>query len=156
MARAQRNKRRHHSRDLHGHGSLTCHRRSRLTESCNTAQTASAFWRKDRHRHRRPLLTAASTPAPFRGSLQQLRGLHLGTLGEVEDARAERKLLPADEPDSQIFLNRFHDGVLDGQAWNVLLSRVVGLPGNDSLEHTTQDSTVKAPRPTPSKRYVCM
>ena len=54
-----------------------------------------------------------------------------------------------DDPDFQMCIDELHDGVLDGQAWNVLLSRVVCLPGNDSLEHTTQDSIVNASRATP-------
>ena len=54
-----------------------------------------------------------------------------------------------DDPDFQICLDELHDGVLDGQAWDVILSRVVGLQGNDSLEHITQDSIVNASRATP-------
>ena len=54
-----------------------------------------------------------------------------------------------DDPEFQACLDDLHDGVDDGVAWDVLLNRVVGLVGNDTLEHTTQDSLVNAAQATP-------
>ena len=54
-----------------------------------------------------------------------------------------------DDPEFQACLDGLHDGVDDGVAWDVLLSRVVGLVGNDTLERTTQDSLVNSAQATP-------
>lgn len=54
-----------------------------------------------------------------------------------------------DDPEFQICLDELHNGVLDGEAWGVLLTRVVGLDGNQELEHTTHDSLINASQATP-------
>lgn len=54
-----------------------------------------------------------------------------------------------DDPEFQVCLDELHDGITDGEAWDVLLSRVVGLEGNEHLPHTTQDSLVDAAETTP-------
>lgn len=54
-----------------------------------------------------------------------------------------------DDPDMQLCLDELHDGVEDGVAWDILLNRVVGLQGNDTLEHKNHDSLVNAQHATP-------
>ena len=54
-----------------------------------------------------------------------------------------------DDPKFQACVDELHDGVDDGIAWDVLLSRVVGLVGNENLEHTTRDSLVNSAQATP-------
>ena len=54
-----------------------------------------------------------------------------------------------DDPEFQACLDDLHDVVDDGVAWDVILTRVVGLVGNDTLEHTTQNSLVNSAQETP-------
>ena len=112
-------------------------------ESGATAQTTCTVRRKDHHRHWGPLPTATSAPPAVRG-VQQLCRVCLGALVEIQDARAERNFCQQDDPEFQICLDELHNGVLDGEAWGVLLTRVVGLDGNQELEHTTHDSLINA------------
>ena len=73
----------------------------------------------------------------------------LGLWGKFKMHELRENFRKQDDPDFQICLDKLHGGVLDDHAWDVLLSRVVGLQGNDSLDHTTQDSIINASCATP-------
>ena len=56
---------------------------------------------------------------------------------------------PQDDTEFKAYLDDLHDGVDDGVAWDIFLSRVVGLVVNDTVEHTTQDFLVDSAQATP-------
>ena len=53
------------------------------------------------------------------------------------------------DPEMQECLDELHDGIVDGSAWDVLLQRVVGLPGSERLPCNTQNPLVNTREATP-------
>lgn len=43
------------------------------------------------------------------------------------------------DPELQQCLDELHDGVEEGEAWQILLQRVIGLLGNDDLEFKSKE-----------------
>ena len=73
----------------------------------------------------------------------------LGLWGKFRMHELRENFRQQDDSELQMYLDELHDGVDDGQAWDILLQRVVGLQGNDALEFTTKDDIVNVAATTP-------
>ena len=73
----------------------------------------------------------------------------LGLWGKFRMHELRESFRQQDDPELQMCLDELHDGMDDGQAWDILLQRIVGIQGNDALEFTAKDDIVNAAATTP-------